>query len=194
MGRCLIRIQQYEHLAKAIAAHADLAGPAAQLADIQTKRIEKASTASLGTLVKGEKTAFTTLRTLFTAETDEADSRDENTLPEDQPSFATRFRVQMTEERRTETIRELDEFVALRNRLVHHFMDDFDIFSEAGCTTALQHLVDSYTQIDRHFVSLEAHTQSLDNARRTMAAFMKTPEFRQLLSDGIEEIPKVIRL
>jgi hypothetical protein len=64
LGRCLMRIQQYEHIAKALAAHADIAGPANELLTIQGKRIEKAATASLGTLVKGEGTAFTNLRTL----------------------------------------------------------------------------------------------------------------------------------
>lgn len=191
LGRCLMRIQQYEHLAKALAAHADLAGPAKQLEDIQAKRVEKASTATLGTLVKGETTTFTNLRTLFTANAHKPDALDESKLPSDQPSFATRFRIQMTEEKRAKTVAELDTFVALRNRLVHHFMDDFDILSDAGCTTALQHLHQCYAEIDRHFEAMRAYVQQFHETRQRMAVLIQTPEYSNLLNSG--QIPAKIR-
>lgn len=143
LGRCLMRIQQFELIAKALAVHADLAGPAPELAAIQSKRIDKASTASLGTLVKGEGTAFTNLRNLFSADDQEADALDETKLPQDQISFAFRYRRTLSPEAKAEKLREMDTLVALRNRLVHHFMEDFDIFSEKGCTQALQHLLSS---------------------------------------------------
>ena len=187
LGRCLMRIQQYERTVKAIAAHSDLAGPANQLADIQAKRIEKASTASLGTLVKGEGTIFTTLRALLTAGGPEPDALDQSKLPADQAAFAIRFRIQMTEEQRAETIRELDACVALRNRLVHHFMDDFDIFSDAGCAQALQHLHDSYTEIDKQFNALRSHLMQMGETRQRLAVLMQTPEYLDMLTGDCTE-------
>lgn len=89
LGRCLMRIQQFELIAKALAVHADLAGPAPELAAIQSKRIDKASTASLGTLVKGEGTAFTNLRNLCSADDQEADALDETPKTRSASHFVT---------------------------------------------------------------------------------------------------------
>jgi hypothetical protein len=51
LGRCLLRLQQYERLMKAIVAHHDLSGPAHALENIRAARIDDASTKTLGTLV-----------------------------------------------------------------------------------------------------------------------------------------------
>ncbi|MDT7516915.1 hypothetical protein [Rhodoferax mekongensis] len=177
LGRCLMRIQQFELIAKALAAHADLAGSAPELAAIQSKRIDKAFTASLGTLVKGEGTAFTNLRTLFSADDQEADALDENKLPQDQISFAFRYRRKLSPEAKEEKLRELDTLVALRNRLVHHFMEDFNIFSKEGCAQALQHLHKSYSEIDRQTLQLHEQLKGLDSVRKLQASFMQSPEF-----------------
>jgi hypothetical protein len=51
LGRCLLRLQQYERLMKAVVAHHDLSGPAHALEKIRAARIDDASTKTLGTLV-----------------------------------------------------------------------------------------------------------------------------------------------
>ena len=51
LGRCLLRIQQYERLMKAIVAHHDLSGPAAALEAIRAARMQDVATKTLGTLV-----------------------------------------------------------------------------------------------------------------------------------------------
>ena len=111
---------------------------------------------------------------------------DENKLPPDKISFATRFRIQMTPGARTEKLRELDTLVALRNRLVHHFMEDVNIFSEEGCTQALQHLHKSYSEIDRQTPQLHEQLKGLDSARKLQASFIQSPEFWQAI-DGNSE-------
>lgn len=187
LGRCLMRIQQYEHIAKALTAHADIAGPANELLTIQGKRIEKSATASLGTLVKGEGTAFTNLRTLFTADEQRQDPLDKLNRPADQAAFAFSFRVPLPPEDYAAMVRELDAFVALRNRLIHHFMDDFDIFSDEGCSKALLHLHDAYAEIDKQFNILFGHAKNIEEMRQEVAAYMQTPEFRaKLIGDSIE--------
>lgn len=44
LGRCLLRLQQYERLMKAIVAHHDLSGPAHALENIRAARVDDAST------------------------------------------------------------------------------------------------------------------------------------------------------
>jgi hypothetical protein len=53
LGRCLLRLQQYERpiKAKAIVAHGDISGPAHALEGIRAARIDDASTKTLGTLM-----------------------------------------------------------------------------------------------------------------------------------------------
>lgn len=51
LGRCLLRLQQYERLIKAIVAHHDIAGPAHALESIRAERIADTATKTLGTLV-----------------------------------------------------------------------------------------------------------------------------------------------
>lgn len=187
LGRCLMRIQQYEYIAKALAAHADIAGSAKELLTVIDKRIENAATATLGTLVKGEGTALTNLRTLFTAEEQRQDPLCKLKLPADQAAFALSFRVPLPPEDYAAMVRELDAFVALRNRLVHHFMDDFDIFSDEGCSNALLHLHDAYAEIDKQFNILFGHAKHFEVIRQEFAAYMQTPEFRaKLIGDSIE--------
>lgn len=51
LGRCLLRIQQYERFIKAIVAHHEICGPLSSLDAIRSVRIADASTKSLGLLV-----------------------------------------------------------------------------------------------------------------------------------------------
>jgi hypothetical protein len=51
LGRCLLRLQQYERPIKAIVAHGDISGPAHALEGIRAARIDDASTKTLGTLI-----------------------------------------------------------------------------------------------------------------------------------------------
>lgn len=51
LGRCLIRLQQYERLLKALVAEHDVSGPAHQLIDIRDSRMEALSKKTLGHVV-----------------------------------------------------------------------------------------------------------------------------------------------
>ncbi len=55
LGRCLLRIQQYEHLMKSLLASRQLAGPAAAFEALRSARADTLATKSLGHLV-GELT------------------------------------------------------------------------------------------------------------------------------------------
>ena len=51
LGRCLIRLQQYEILLKALVAHADIAGPPTELQAVQDAQLACTQKKTLGTLV-----------------------------------------------------------------------------------------------------------------------------------------------
>jgi hypothetical protein len=76
---------------------------------------------------------------------------------------------------------ELQELVDLRNDLVHHFVEGQDLVTEEGCITADMYLQDCYEEIDRHLVSLQGWATSMNEAKRSMAAFIESPEYKEYL-------------
>ena len=52
LGRCVVRLQQYERLMKGIVAHHEISGPSRSLEKISAKRTKHASTNTLGTLMR----------------------------------------------------------------------------------------------------------------------------------------------
>jgi hypothetical protein len=113
LGRCLLRLQQYEHLMKAIVAHHDLSGPADALNTIRAARIDDASTKTLGTLV-GQLFGSCVV-------TEDADNAADATANEPQHVIflAMRMRLILSAEDYVRTQSDLKELVLLRNSLVH---------------------------------------------------------------------------
>ncbi len=78
-----------------------------------------------------------------------------------------------------------DSLVSLRNELVHHLIEKFDIGSDEGCKSAIEHLVSSYERIDKHFGELREWVQSMEQAREAMAALAQSDAFHNLMVNGI---------
>jgi hypothetical protein len=83
------------------------------------------------------------------------------------------------------TTRKLKELVGLRNRLVHHFLDGFDIWSEEGCHAATTFLDDSYQCINAEFERLQAWARTADQARAHAAEYFSSDEFKRELADRL---------
>ena len=180
LGRCMLRLQQYERLMKTLLTHHEMAGAVDTLEAQQAARVEKLADKSLGTLVTALFASYVVV--------DGAQQRellDESKVPTDRISMAFRFSISMTAERRAQTKAAVDELVALRNDLVHHLIDRFDLWSHDGCRSAIEHLTQSYDRIDGHFLELLEGAQRMDNARARSASFAKTDVFHDLVVNGI---------
>lgn len=81
---------------------------------------------------------------------------------------------------------ELRELVTLRNTLVHHFIEQHDIGTVEGCLHAQESLRSAYNKIDRHFNQLMTFAGHMDEAKQEMARLVQTPEFREMIVNGIE--------
>ncbi len=178
LGRCLLRLQQYEILLKALVAHSDLAGSPTELQAVRDAQVASAQKKTLGTLV-----GMLTERHLALA--DDCDSAE--APPQDNSSlwFQFRFRVQLDASQHQVTTAALKELVDLRNELVHHFLQRFNIWEHQGCIDADAYLDASYETIDGHYVTLREWVQGMEEARSYMAAFMKTAAFEDLLVNDI---------
>lgn len=180
LGRCMLRLQQYELLLKALLANHEVAGQVDTLAAQQAARGEKLADRSLGLLVKALFESY-----IVADGEPEGDLIDERKVPVDRTSIAIRFSIAMPEERRAETKAAVDELVAMRNDLVHHLVERFDLGSNEGCHLASDHLIQCYDRVDRHFAELRQWAEDMDSARAMSASFVNGDVFQDLVVNGI---------
>lgn len=179
LGRCLIRIQQYELLLKEIVAKREitavLGSTPAQLANTEPTTATK----TMGQLV-GELTDKYFQPTL--PEAGQAPP-EPDTDDDEHPAGWMRvsMRVSMPPDAHAQLTGELQELVDLRNDLVHHFVEGQDLMSEEGCITADMYLIDCYAEIDRHLVSLQGWAVSMNEAKQSLAAFIASSEYKDFL-------------
>jgi hypothetical protein len=179
LGRCMLRVQQYERQLKAILAVHELAGPVDMLEAQRASREEKLADKSLGILVK----AF--FETYIVPEGFERELLPEDKVPTDKISVAFSSRLTMTSERWSETKNSIEDMVAMRNELVHHLIDRYDLWTDEGCAAAIDHLEKSYQRIDHHYAELVGWAKGAGVARGMAAHFAQTPAFLDLLRNGI---------
>lgn len=179
LGRCMIRLQQYENLLKQMVAHAEIAGPPEQLLAIQEAQVACAHKKTLGTLV-----GMLTEGYLTPAGLNEAAAEEEQVEKGFWFEFSWRIELD-TDERYQAITTALKELVDLRNELVHHFLQRFNIWNPEGCAAAEAYLDASYQSIDTHYLTLQQWAQGMDSARAMAASFLSSPQFKDLLFDGI---------
>src|SRR3546814_9944107 len=59
---------------------------------------------------------------------------------------------------------DLREMVTLRNTLVHHFIDQYDLWAVDGCLRAQDALTRTYAEIDRHCDQLDRQSPRLNSS------------------------------
>jgi hypothetical protein len=179
LGRCLIRLQQYERLMKALAVDFEIAGPSDELTAIRQKRGEIVSRMTLGQLV-AELTG-----TYLQPESPDTVEPEWNPVDSQRIWFRMQARMALQPQDYERVVVGLKELVALRNELVHHFLERFDIWSEAGCHDADAYLDAGMAKVDSHYAELRQWAITTDQARSTMGAFIASPAYTDFLFDGI---------
>ena len=183
LGRCLLRLQQYERLLKRLLANHHIEGPAANLACVLAGRIQSRETRTLGALAKEMFERFVV----------PTDGRAEKHQDDDAGAALARVnhvrllsRVEMSPERYEAAKAAVNELVDMRNDLVHHLIEMFDTSTVDGCLAARHHLEDCHRRIDIHLIELRQKAQGMDNARAMSASIMQSEAFIDLFENGIE--------
>lgn len=175
LGRCMLRLQQYEQLMKSLLAHHEIAGPVDKLEAHRASRVEKLSDKSLGHLVKA------LFETYVVPDGFERELLPEPSTPTDRVSVAFSHRVTMTPDRLAEVRDAVVELVKERNDLVHHLIEQFDLRTDDGCIAAISHLTATYDRIDKLYGELEAWAKQMDAVRCLAAQFIQSDDFREML-------------
>lgn len=163
LGRCRLCLQLYERLLKAMVTGMAVEGP------------------TLVGMFTGDHLRAA-LSDVDAGPDDDASSGGQSV---DVTSASMRFNISMSLERYAQTKDGLAELVVLRNDLVHHLIERFDIFDENGCRAAVTHLDNCYEQTDGHVERLKGWTASLDETREMMSSSVQSKSFEDMFVHGI---------
>lgn len=178
LGRCLLRLQQYERLLKAMVATQELSGTPQTFGQVLDARKADASDKTMGTLIRRLLDNY-----IVPMDSDDLDCTPHG--PDEALYFSFRTRLSLRKADYETLKSDLRELVALRNRLVHHLIDQHDLRTVDGCLRAAEDLLRAYSEIDRNFEQLRTFANDMDNAKRTAADLMQTPEFIDMVVNGI---------
>lgn len=183
LGRCMLRLQQYEKMVKVLAVNFEIEGPAEQLQDIRKKREAALANQTLGGLV----TALSGTYLLPRPPDGEAEAETEWEPPDDRQLWLRmQMRISLAPQDHEQLVSGLRELVSLRNRLVHHFIDMFELASMQGCLAAGAFLDNSYAQIELHCTQAQDWLRTMDESRRRLASFMTSETWSDWLFHGIQ--------
>lgn len=177
LGRCLLHLQECESLLKSLVIHADIAGPPDRLQDIKDAKAKSLQKETMGNLV-----GMLTKTVLTSTGIDTASP----SPPGDQEALIRiTYQVKLTAEQYVALCCAFRELVSLRNELVHHFLERFDIRRPEGCAAANLHLDDCGKVIDVHYMKLFNFVKASELARAKLASAMETQEFKDAFIKGI---------
>jgi hypothetical protein len=180
LGRCLLRLQQYESLMKAVVALHDLSGTLSTLASIPALRSAELATTNLG------KVAERLFKTVIVPEGFvDSDAAAVASGTGNEIGFRTVVRIQVSQVDFEKARQGVKDLVDLRNTLVHHFLALFDVWTEQGCVDAIDYLSNAYACVDEHLHQLRQWADSLDDVKRRAAQELSSPAFINLLENGI---------
>jgi hypothetical protein len=178
LGRCMLRLQQYERLLKAILVSQDMSGPIHKFETLRAARADGIARKTLGKLVNGMLGSV-----LTSSETDAAPETGDD--PGELPSVSFRMRMELPETDFAQTEVELRELVHLRNTLVHHFIEQHDLGSVEGCKEAQAALIAHCKRIDHCYARLREWAEDFDRLQQQVAEFHHSETFRRLIVHGI---------
>lgn len=158
-------------------AHQQLAGPAAELERIRARRIASVAGQTLGQLMNQLLNHYLVIDGTAAAV---PDTKLENIV-----SISMTAQLSLTAEDYQRIQADMRELVRLRNTLVHHFLEQHDLWSLSGCNQAAKVLTQANAFVHRHIEQLHVWAKSLDETRSKLATFINSEPGYDLLVDGI---------
>jgi hypothetical protein len=179
LGRCMLQLQQYERLLKAMIADHKISGVPQDLAAAREMRVDSLARQTLGHLLKELVDSF-----LGSAASDTLP--DMTTDSTGGPSTVSiRVGVNLAEDDLARTVDDLGTLLDLRNNLVHHFIEQHDLWTAEGCRLAQTALDAAYERIDQSYGRLTEWAQDMDRTRQHFCEFAQSAAFRDLVVHGI---------
>jgi hypothetical protein len=163
LGRCVLELQIFELRLKAIVAHREVSGAPHDLPALVARHVARAGRMTLGMLI-GEL-----LESYLIRESDGPPAEPTRDVPA--PWVVYRVRMALPDADLERTRQALEELVAQRNDLVHHFIQRHDLTRVDGCRAARDALIATRDLIRQHNDEARAWVEDID---RTRAVFEKS--------------------
>ncbi|MNM71820.1 OST-HTH/LOTUS domain protein [compost metagenome] len=178
LGRCLLRLQQYERLLKSMISVQQFSGAPETFSHALHARKAEVSSKTLGTLIGR-------LLTEFIMKNDCEFTDEPLDHPSDAVHFGFRMQLNLPDKLYEDLKTDLRELVTLRNNLVHNFIDLHDLSTVDGCLHAQDALSHSYMKIDSQLEQLNSFAGHMDDAKKATAELIQSPQFRDMVVNGI---------
>ena len=187
LGRCMLRVQQYERLMKAILAGMAREGTPATIESTLTDKAAEVGAKSLGILLENYFLKEFLLDSSKNSHQIESagTSAESQAIAAELPYVKARFQIRMATEDFEQTKQALLTLRDLRNSVVHHLLDRFDIHTESGCLAAIAYLDESYVTFDAHWLQLRQWAEGMERAHSLSASFLASQVFEDLVVNGI---------
>ena len=181
LGRCLVRLQQYERQLKSILAHHRLDGTLDELPHRRAERVEGFASDTLGTLLKE------LFESVVVPSGTQPVCIDERRVPADTAAVGYVLQIGVSISEHQRLIAEHKLFAQMRNSLVHHFIERFDIQTAAGCSEARSHLLAFDARIQTQIQQLVIWAKHIDSLSHAFSALSVQLEERieQALSSAL---------
>lgn len=173
-ARCVLRLQALELRSKAMVARSRLSGPVSGIEDAMARREAETRRMTLWPLM-GEMVGSV----VVPAGQGEAE---EAPRPKDDPAyFGIWMRVEVPAEDFARIEAELRDLVVLRNGLVHHFLEQHDLRSEAGCLAARAFLTEALARITRVSAEVREWAEHHERLGQAFGEMIADPEVRKAI-------------
>jgi len=172
-GDALLKLQSYELLMKAILAQHEISGPLDRLEEARAARAAEIDSKTLGTLVRQLLGSFLVVE----------GNEGQHEIPGD-PPYAFRIQVALPAEDYARTENDLRELVALRNDLVHQFLERHSLRDFDGCDAALGTLTAASARVATAFDNLRGWADHLMQASRNASEVFSSPDLVEIITTG----------
>lgn len=180
LGRNLLRLQQVEQMLKAFWVDHEIFGESAELLTIQRDRKTEVADKTLGAMAKKLVGSFLTNGDTESLAGDSPEIKNPNKI-----HFGFKSSLSFSAEDFEREKATLEALITMRNELVHHFLENFDLRTLQGCATADQHLEACLVQINLYTEKLRGWADATLKGRELMVSFLGSEAGRDLIVFGI---------
>jgi hypothetical protein len=182
LGRCLMRLQKVELIAKALWVGHECVTSLDGAPDHQGKRKDYIRRKTLGNVLKELTGSY--LRGDLGSDDEAPDEWPESEVDPARVVIRSKTTIGMSEDDHRKAVSDLADLVDLRNGLVHHFIERFDLWSEDGCDAAIGFLDESDAKIEGQLAVMQSWFSTWRSATESLVAFSRTEDFFSLLNQG----------
>lgn len=180
LGSCLLRLQVCELLLKGLVVHTEITAPPERLQEALEAKMTSVHRKTMGQLV-----GIFTQGTLVQAGTIGMPS----TRPDDSQALVQfKYQIELPSEQYDALHSALNELIDLRNELVHHLVQRYNMRSGKSRTAASTYLDECSQIIDAHRATLMGFSKALELSRAQLASLVGSQEFEDaILRSGLHD-------